>query len=134
MPHNAGFRSSRLQNALPINKDSDHADLVQRLGPPPQLVWVTCGNVTNANLKAIFLAVFEEALRLLGSGQAGVEIFRPRQRVSLTGPTGNLPARALSGCPGTLTQWSGCGKGRVRARPVSRIKPARVPRRGRGNS
>jgi predicted nuclease of predicted toxin-antitoxin system len=26
---------------------------------------VTCGNVTNANLKAIFSAVFEEALKLL---------------------------------------------------------------------
>jgi predicted nuclease of predicted toxin-antitoxin system len=57
-----------------ISKDSDFVGLVQRFGPPPQLIWVTCGNVTNSNLKAIFSAVFNQALNLLGAGEAIVEI------------------------------------------------------------
>ena len=68
------FKAARLQNALLISKDGDFVDLVQRLGTPPQLVWVTCGNVTNANLKEIFSAVFADALNLLQAGEAVVEI------------------------------------------------------------
>ncbi|MGC2631707.1 MAG: DUF5615 family PIN-like protein [Rhodomicrobium sp.] len=68
------FKAARLQNALLISKDGDFVDLVQRLGTPPQLVWVTCGNVINANLKEIFSAVFADALNLLQAGEAVVEI------------------------------------------------------------
>ncbi len=72
------FEAARIQDALLISKDSDFVDLVQRLGPPPQLVWVTCGNVTNANHKSIFSAVFDEALQIIDSGEAVVEISGPR--------------------------------------------------------
>jgi predicted nuclease of predicted toxin-antitoxin system len=30
-----------------VSKDSDFVNLVLRLGTPPQILWVTCGNVTN---------------------------------------------------------------------------------------
>ena len=30
-----------------MTKDSDFVDLVCRLGQPPQVLWLTCGNVTN---------------------------------------------------------------------------------------
>jgi predicted nuclease of predicted toxin-antitoxin system len=49
-------------------------DLVQRFGPPPQLIWVTCGNVTNANLRTIFSKLFDRAMELLAGGEAIVEI------------------------------------------------------------
>jgi predicted nuclease of predicted toxin-antitoxin system len=55
--------------------------LVQRIGPPPQLIWVTCGNVTNSNLKAIFSAVFSQALDLLASDEAIVEIGGRREAI-----------------------------------------------------
>ena len=71
------FNEAKKRGCILISKDSDFVDLVQRLGPPPQLIWVTCGNVTNANLKAIFSAVFRQALNLLAGGEAIVEIGPP---------------------------------------------------------
>ena len=71
------FNEAKKRGCILISKDSDFVDYVQRLGPPPQLIWVTCGNVTNANLKAIFSAVFEQALNMLASGEAIVEIGHP---------------------------------------------------------
>jgi predicted nuclease of predicted toxin-antitoxin system len=38
-----------------MTKDSDFVDLVCRLGVPPQILWLTCGNVTNRNLRGTFL-------------------------------------------------------------------------------
>ncbi|NER51730.1 MAG: hypothetical protein F6J92_34830 [Symploca sp. SIO1A3] len=57
-----------------ITKDSDFVDLVTRLGIPPQILWVTCGNVTNRLLRQIFHRTFSEALILLEAGEAIVEI------------------------------------------------------------
>jgi predicted nuclease of predicted toxin-antitoxin system len=68
------FNEAKKRGCILISKDSDFVDLVQRQGPPPQLIWVTCGNVTNTNLKAIFSAVFKQALILLAGGEAIVEI------------------------------------------------------------
>ena len=44
------FEAARNAGVVPMSKHSDFVGLVQRLGTPPQLVWLTCGNVTNANL------------------------------------------------------------------------------------
>lgn len=57
-----------------ISKDSDFVDLVSRHGPPPQLLWVTCGNVTNQRLHAVFDKTFALALTALRAGEAIVEI------------------------------------------------------------
>ncbi len=71
------FEAAKQSCAILISKDSDFVDLVQRYGPPPQLLWVTCGNAANASLKAIFSAVFDKALAMLAAGEAIVEIGRP---------------------------------------------------------
>lgn len=71
------FNRARKDGCVLMSKDSDFVALVQRLGPPPQLIWVTCGNVTNSNLKAMFSAVFNQALDLLAAGEAIVEIGQP---------------------------------------------------------
>jgi predicted nuclease of predicted toxin-antitoxin system len=71
------FNEAKKRCGVLISKDSDFVSLVQRFGPPPQLIWVTCGNVTNANLKAIFSAVFGQAQDLLAAGEAIVEIGSP---------------------------------------------------------
>jgi predicted nuclease of predicted toxin-antitoxin system len=36
-----------------MTKDSDFVALLDRFGPPPQVIWITCGNTSNARLKEI---------------------------------------------------------------------------------
>ena len=57
-----------------MTKDSDFVDLVSRYGSPPQLIYVTCGNVTNRELQAVFSKTFPSILELLVDGQRIVEI------------------------------------------------------------
>ena len=48
--------------------------MVLRLGVPPQLLWVTCGNVTNRRLQNLLTQVFPQAQKLLASDEGVVEI------------------------------------------------------------
>lgn len=68
------FRAAQQSGVVVISKDSDFVELVSRFGMPPQLLWVTCGNVTNRQLQTIFTHTFPEAIALLVSGQLIVEI------------------------------------------------------------
>lgn len=56
------FQAARRAQVAVISKDSDFVELVSRHGAPPQLLWVTCGNVTNQRLQAVFGKTFPEAL------------------------------------------------------------------------
>ncbi len=60
--------------AVVVSKDSDFVELVMRHGAPPKLLWVTCGNLTNARLKQVFERTFLDAVALLQSGEVIVEI------------------------------------------------------------
>ena len=68
------YRDARIANAIVITKDQDFLELSRRLGPPPQIVWVTCGNTSNQNLRMILDRVFSDAVEFLKTGQAIVEI------------------------------------------------------------
>ncbi len=57
-----------------ISKDSDFVDLVSQQGPPPRLLWVTCGNLTNRRLREVLLRVFEDALAALEVGEVIIEL------------------------------------------------------------
>ena len=59
-----------------VTKDEDFVRLLERRGPPPQIVWVTCGNVTNAALRGIVDSAWPEVARLLDAGEPLVEIGR----------------------------------------------------------
>ena len=50
------FEAAKFANAVIMTKDSDFVDLVCRLGTPPQILWMTCGNVTNRNLRRLLTA------------------------------------------------------------------------------
>ena len=68
------FLAARRQLAIVVTKDRDFVRLVADLGCPPQVVWITCGNTSNANLKEILSNQLPGALQLLSSGQELVEI------------------------------------------------------------
>jgi len=71
------FEAARAENVVIITKDSDFIDLVCRLGAPPQILWLTCGNVTNRSLRKLLTATFPAALEQLRQGEAIVEISNP---------------------------------------------------------
>ena len=68
------FESARAENAWVMTKDSDFVVLLDELGPPPQILWVTCGNTSNEFLKKVLQQTLPEALSLLKQGEPLVEI------------------------------------------------------------
>lgn len=47
------FAQARQHDAIILTKDADFPLLLNRLGPPPRIIWLTCGNTTNAELRSI---------------------------------------------------------------------------------
>ena len=68
------FMAARKANAVVLSKDSDFFDLLETHGPPPRILWVTCGNTSNMRLRQIFLTAFPQALQFLEAGEQLVEI------------------------------------------------------------
>lgn len=68
------FEAAKFADAIIMTKDSDFIDLVCRLGTPPKIIWITCGNVTNRNLRQLLTATLSEALLKLEQGESVVEI------------------------------------------------------------
>lgn len=68
------FKAARGAKAVVMSKDEDFRLLVERLGPPPQVLWVTCGNTSNARLREILKQSLPAALELLRRGEPLVEI------------------------------------------------------------
>ena len=68
------YQAARDAGAVIITKDSDFMELLQQSGPPPQVLWITCGNTSNARLKDIFVKTLTTAFQLLERGQFLVEI------------------------------------------------------------
>ena len=68
------FFAARQSSAVVMTKDSDFLRLLEENGPPPQILWITCGNTSVAHLKQIFLKAFPQAVQLLTSGESLVEI------------------------------------------------------------
>ena len=65
---------ARAAGAIVLSKDRDFVDLVTRFGPPPQIVWLTCGNTTNAYLRTLFAATWPRVAALLAANEPLVEI------------------------------------------------------------
>jgi predicted nuclease of predicted toxin-antitoxin system len=69
----AGRRFNRI---VVVTKDEDFVELVERLGSPPQVVWLTVGNTTNMELRLILSTTFAMAIDRLMAGAPIVEISR----------------------------------------------------------
>jgi predicted nuclease of predicted toxin-antitoxin system len=72
-PDETVFARARDADAILLTKDRDFAELVNRLGPPPRVIWLTFGNTSTPRLIEILEARLETALKLLEGG-ALVEI------------------------------------------------------------
>jgi predicted nuclease of predicted toxin-antitoxin system len=68
------FFTARESGAVVMTKDSDFVRLLEEYGPPPKVIWLTCGNTSNARLKEILAETFEKAMELLEAGEQLVEI------------------------------------------------------------
>lgn len=68
------FESGRAANAVVVTKDEDFVQLLEALGAPPQIVWVTIGNVRNARLRALFERHWSVIRGQLDAGEPLVEL------------------------------------------------------------
>lgn len=77
LPDAKAFERTRTAGVVIVTKDSDFADLVRRLGPPPQVLHLTFGNTSNSELRRILALALPRALELLAQGESLVEIGGP---------------------------------------------------------
>lgn len=68
------FHAAREAGAIVLTKDEDFSLLLERFGPPPQVLWVRCGNTSNAYLRRVLTSTLPDALQLLAAGEPLVEI------------------------------------------------------------
>lgn len=68
------FQAAKQENVIVMTKDRDFVDLLDRLGAPPKVIWITCGNTSNARLKEILTTNLSHALEILADNDL-VEIY-----------------------------------------------------------
>ena len=68
------FRAAKAAGVTVLTKDADFLPLLDRFGPPPQVLWLTCGNTSNERLQQVLRATLPAALELLAAGEPLVEI------------------------------------------------------------
>lgn len=68
------FFAAKDVKAIIMTKDSDFLELLNRFGTPPQVLWITSGNTSNAALKSILLKNLSKALSLFDANESIVEI------------------------------------------------------------
>ena len=68
------FEEARKQAVIVMTKDKDFINLVDQHGSPPKVIWITCGNTSNAKMRQILSKSLSKAKQLLDKGEAIVEI------------------------------------------------------------
>jgi predicted nuclease of predicted toxin-antitoxin system len=68
------FQAARQESAIVMTKDMDFVRLLEERGPPPLILWITCGNTSNTRLKEILSGTLTKALKLIRDGEKLVEI------------------------------------------------------------
>ena len=69
-------RASRKGDVVIVTKDADFPALLQRSGPPPYILWLRLGNVSNRDLRQLVLDAWPRARALFQAGEPLVEIRR----------------------------------------------------------
>lgn len=68
------FQQARQQDVVVMSKDHDFLKLIEKHGPPPQIIWITCGNTSNERMRQVLSDALSKAKELLEEGEAIVEI------------------------------------------------------------
>ncbi len=68
------FAAARVAGVIVMTKDVDFVRLLEQLGSPPKILWLTCGNTSDAALQEILTKQLSTALSLLEGGEDLVEI------------------------------------------------------------
>lgn len=68
------FNAAKKADAIVLTKDRDFVSLLERFDSPPKIIWLTCGNTSNANLKMILSKTLQDAIDLLEQGEKIIEI------------------------------------------------------------
>jgi predicted nuclease of predicted toxin-antitoxin system len=71
------FAAARASDAIVLTKDSDFVGLLERYGSPPKVLWLTCGNTSEAALQQLLSRHLATALALFERGEDLVEIGSP---------------------------------------------------------
>lgn len=68
------FSAAKAATSVLVTKDRDFAELVSRLGPPPAIILLSCGNTSTTYLRTILRDQLAQALALIRAGERLVEI------------------------------------------------------------
>ncbi|MEQ1618489.1 MAG: DUF5615 family PIN-like protein [Terricaulis sp.] len=68
------FEAAKSAASVLITKDRAFAELVSRIGPPPAIVLLSCGNTSTAHLRSMLRDQLAQALLLIRAGEPLVEI------------------------------------------------------------
>jgi predicted nuclease of predicted toxin-antitoxin system len=71
------FLQARSAAAVVMTKDRDFIDLQARLGSPPKIIWLTCGNTSELALHSILSKHLQTAIGFLSGTDDLVEISGP---------------------------------------------------------
>ena len=53
------FQRAKEANAIVMTKDNDFVVLLDRFGPPPEVLWITCGNTSNERMQNLLRAGYQ---------------------------------------------------------------------------
>lgn len=76
-PDASVFARAGEANAVIVTKDRDFADLVSAKGPPPRVLWLTCGNTSNDRLRHVLAVALPQAIARIQAGESLIEINDP---------------------------------------------------------
>lgn len=68
------FEQAKKEKAIVLSKDSDFQEMVLKHGPPPQILWITCGNTSTQRMQEILKKALPKAIELLKAGEPLVEL------------------------------------------------------------
>lgn len=75
------FEKARQVGAIVVTKDGDFIQIQERRGPPPRVLWITCGNRSNRYLKDLIVRSWPRVQDLLAAGEILIEINEVRETI-----------------------------------------------------
>ena len=68
------FSQARDADAIVMTKDADFVRLLDELGSPPRVLWLTIGNTSNERVRGVLAENWERISKLFTGGEVLVEV------------------------------------------------------------